>query len=56
MSLLHRQAQAACDEHALDFGGAFADLEDLGVAVEAGDGLFLHEAVAAEHLRGDTRR
>ena len=36
--------------------GALADLEDLGVAVEAGDGVLLHEAVAAEDLGGDAGR
>src|SRR5664280_84358 len=50
------KAETARDEHALNFGGALADLQDLGVPVEPGDGVFLHEAVAAEDLRGDPRR
>ena len=41
------------DEHPLDLGGALADLEDLGVAVEPRDRVLLHEAVAAEDLGGD---
>ena len=45
-----RQAQFAGDEQALDLRGALADLQDLGVAVETADRVFVHEAVAAEDL------
>ena len=50
------QTEVATDDHPLDLAGALADLEDLGVAVEPGDRVLLHEAVAAEDLRRDTRR
>src|SRR5579862_1511824 len=46
------ETEVASDEHALDLGGALADLEDLGVAVEASDRRLVHVAVAAEDLRG----
>src|ERR1700733_7175405 len=45
------QSQQARQHHALDLGRALADLQDLGVAVEPGDGVLVHEPVAAEHLR-----
>ena len=48
-----RQTEPAGDDHALDLGRALADLQDLGVAVEPRDGVLLHEAIAAEDLRGD---
>jgi hypothetical protein len=35
------EAEVAGDEHALDLAGVFADLEDLGVAPEAGGGVSL---------------
>ena len=50
------QPKPARDENALDLGGAFTDLEDFGIPVEPGHGVFLHEAVAAENLGGDARR
>ena len=53
---LDGQAEPAGDQHPLHLGGALADLEDLGVAVEAGHGVLLHEAVAAEDLGGDPGR
>src|SRR3954447_11189674 len=53
---LHGETEAAGDQHPLHLGGALTDLEDLGVAVEPRDGVLLHEAVAAEHLGGDTGR
>src|SRR5215211_401058 len=46
------EADRTGDEDAHDLAGALADLEDLGVAVEAGDGELLHEAVAAVDLDG----
>src|ERR1700742_109128 len=49
---LKSEAQLAGDEHPLDLGRALADLQDLGVAVEAADRVFVHEAVAAEDLGG----
>ena len=54
--LMDRQAEAAGDDHALHLGRALADLEDLGVAVEAGHRVLLHEAVAAEDLGRDAGR
>ena len=42
----------AADDQALDLAGALADLEDLGVAVVAGDRRLVHEPVAAEDLGG----
>ena len=55
-TLLDRQAETARDQHPLHLGGALADLEHLGVAVEPGDRVLLHEAVAAEDLGGDPGR
>ena len=55
-TLLDRKAETAGDQHPLHLGGALADLEHLGVAVEARDGVLLHEAVAAEDLGGDPGR
>src|SRR5699024_4864904 len=49
---LGSESEFAGDEHELDLGGAFADLEDLRVAVVAGDEVFVHEAVAAVDLGG----
>src|SRR5699024_9787114 len=46
------ESEFAGDEHELDLGGAFADLEDLRVAVVASDEVFVHEAVAAVDLGG----
>src|SRR5215216_7126961 len=46
------EADRTGDEDAHDLAGALADLEDLGVAVEAGDGELLHVAVAAVDLDG----
>jgi hypothetical protein len=40
------------DQDAHDLAGTLADLQDLGVAVEAGDGELLHVAVAAVDLDG----
>src|SRR6186997_1744519 len=45
------QSEVPRDHQALHLAGALADLEDLGVAVLAGDERLVHEAVAAEHLR-----
>src|SRR5690606_32328727 len=53
--LLHRETQAAGDEHALELRGALADLQHLGVPVEARDRAVLHDAVPAEDLRRDAR-
>src|SRR5699024_8233845 len=46
------ESEFAGDEHELDLGGALPDLEDLRVAVVAGDEEFVHEAVAAVDLGG----
>src|SRR5699024_10004185 len=46
------ESEFAGDEHELDLGGAFPDLEDLRVAVVAGNEEFVHEAVAAVDLGG----
>src|SRR5215207_11369683 len=46
------ETHRAGDEDAHDLAGALADLQDLGVAVEAGDGELLHVAVAAVDLDG----
>src|SRR5579862_8082338 len=46
------ETAVACDEHALDRGGARADLEDFGVEVEASDRRLAHVPVAAENVRG----
>src|SRR5215204_3137960 len=46
------ETHRAGDEDAHDLAGALADLEDLGVAVEAGHGELLHVAVAAVDLDG----
>src|SRR3954468_2375630 len=43
-------AERPRDDHLLDLVGAFADGEDLRVAVEAADGVFLDVAVAAVDL------
>src|SRR5215204_2068636 len=45
-------AERAGDDHLLDLVGALADGEDLGVAVEAADGVLLDVAVAAVDLDG----
>src|SRR4051795_1078182 len=45
-------AQLARDHHLLDLVGALADGEDLGVAIEAADGVLLDVAVAAVDLHG----
>src|SRR5438128_3591070 len=45
------QPQQLRDDHALDLVRAFADLEDLLVAEEAGDRELVHEAVAAVDLQ-----
>ncbi len=47
----HREPRPRAMIRPLDLAGALADLEDLGVAVEAGHGRLLDEAGAAEHLR-----
>ena len=44
------------DDHALDFIGALADLQDLLVAVEPRDRVLVHVAVAAVDLEGPVRR
>jgi hypothetical protein len=41
---LDGEAEVAGDHQALDLAGALADLEDLGVAVEAHDRRLLHES------------
>src|SRR5215213_6784387 len=53
IALLHRQVQRAGNQQPLDFGSPLADLERLRIAVEAGNGVFLHEPVAAEDLGSD---
>src|SRR6185369_1173878 len=45
-------AELARDHHLLHLVGALADREDLGVAVEAADGVLLDVAVAAVDLHG----
>src|ERR687897_3916681 len=45
-------AQRPRDHHLLHLVGALADREDLGVAVEAADGVLLDVAVAAVDLDG----
>src|SRR5918994_7983300 len=45
-------AQRPRDHHLLHLVGALADREDLGVAVEAADGVLLDVAVAAVDLHG----
>src|SRR3954451_20825354 len=52
-TLLDRKTEPAGDQHPLHLGGPLADLEHLGVAVEAGHGVLLHEAVPTEDLRRD---
>src|SRR5258707_1010320 len=49
-SAIGLQPQILGDDHALHLVRAFADLEDLLVAVEARDGELLHEAVATVDL------
>src|SRR5947207_11440799 len=49
-------AQLARDHHLLDLVGALADGEDLGVAIEAADGVLLDVAVAAVDLHSLLRR
>src|SRR5690625_3627063 len=46
------ESEFAGDEHELDLGGAFPDLEDLRVAVVAGNEEIVHEDVAAVDLGG----
>ena len=46
------RSEVAGDQHALHLGGALADLQDLRVALEAGDRELVHEAVAAVDLGG----
>src|SRR3954453_11339653 len=53
---LDRKAQTPRQHNALDLAGSFADLEDLGVAVEAADGRLVDIAVAAVNLHGVARR
>src|SRR4051812_27964604 len=53
---LRAQPQLAADDQPLHLARALADLEDLRVAVEAGHRRLVHEAVAAEDLRGLPRR
>jgi hypothetical protein len=50
------QTQMAGDDHALYLIRALSDLEDLLVAVEAGDRVLVHEAVAAVDLQRPVRR
>src|ERR687892_1175546 len=45
-------SERAGDDHLLDLVRALADREDLGVAVEAADGVLLDVAVAAVDLHG----
>jgi len=45
-----RQAELAADDQALDLARAFADLEDLGVAIEATHGSVVDVAVATVNL------
>src|SRR3954468_8307663 len=47
---LHRQSQTAGEDEALDLARPFADLEDLGVAVEATHGCVVDVAVATVYL------
>jgi signal peptidase len=49
------EAELARDDDALHFARPFADLEDLGVAVEASDGELLDVSVTAVHLDGFAR-
>src|SRR5580700_560619 len=49
------ESQFPGDEHPLYLRGPLANLEDLGVPVEAGDRELVHEAVAAKHLGGGPR-
>src|SRR3954447_9343121 len=53
---LDRKAQAPRQHNALDLAGSFADLEDLGVAVETADWRLVDIAVAAVNLHGVARR
>jgi hypothetical protein len=46
------RAQRPRDHHLLDLVGSLADRQDLRVAVEAADGIFLDVAVAAVDLDG----
>src|SRR5664279_3430940 len=46
------QTEAARDDHALNFTGTLADLQDLGISEESSHRKVLHEAVATEDLRG----
>src|SRR5450631_2810321 len=50
------QTEATRDDHALNLTRTLADLEDLGISVESRYRVLLHEAVAAEDLRGDAGR
>src|SRR5689334_15458004 len=45
-----RYSERPCDHEQLHLGRALTDLEDLRIAVVAGDGVFVHEPVAAEDL------
>src|SRR5580700_11571550 len=49
------ESQFPGDDHPLYLRGSLANLEDLGVPVEAGDRELVHEAVPAEHLGGGAR-
>ena len=51
--LLHRKTQPAGDQQPLHLRGAFPDLQDLCIPIEAGDRILLHESVAAEYLGSD---
>src|SRR5690606_34373516 len=51
-ALRDREAELAADDQPLDLARALADLEDLGVAVLAGDEGLVHEPVASEDLGG----
>lgn len=51
----NRQPEVTGDEHALDLGGPFPDLEDLRVSVETADGRVVHEPGPTEDLRGFAR-
>src|SRR5690606_41659775 len=53
--LLHRETQAAGDEHALELRGALADIHHISDPDEARDRAVLHDAVTAVDLHRHAR-
>src|SRR5438128_1874233 len=49
---LRSQTQLPSDQQQLHLGGALADFQNLAVAIVPGDGIVVHEPVAAEYLGG----